>query len=66
MSWQMDNLYRKKMHWLGDTPEYDNGSNGTSRRETYRNLKKRRRIRGQEQSIDVRYYCPRYLFNMNT
>ena len=40
MSWQMDNLYRKRMHWLGDIPEYDNGSNRTSRRETYRNFKK--------------------------
>ena len=38
---------RKRMHWLGDTPAYDNGSNGTSRRETYRNFKKRR-LRGQE------------------
>ena len=62
----MDNLYRKRMHWLGDTPAYDNGSNGTSRRETYRNFKKRRRGRGQEQPIDVRYYYPRYLFDMNT
>ena len=62
----MDNLYRKRMHWLGDTPAYDNGPNGTSRRETYRNFKKRRRMRGQEQPIDVRYYYPRYLFDMKT
>ena len=62
----MDNLYKKRMHWLGDTPAHDNWSNGTSRRETYRNFKKRRRLRGQEQPIDVRYYYPRYLYDMNT
>ena len=62
----MDNLYKKRMHWLWAAPTYDNGSNGTSKRNTYRNCKKRRIIRGQEQPIDVRYCFPRYLYDMNT